>query len=261
MSIEEISALKERHRKTWTVGDYPDVATFTTALAGPLVEAAEIDAGMDVLDVATGTGNVAIAASSRGATVTGLDLTPRLIEEARGRNHTVEWIVGDAEELPFGDASFDRVLSAIGIQFAPRHEVVTAELVRVCRPGGRIALANWARPGMIGRLFTLMGSYLPAPPAFASPPTLWGDEGHVRSLFAEHGLEPRFIPQTMTMGFPTPEDYTAYFETNYGPTMLAKQVVGTRWPALRADLVKLAEEFHDGTGVVQDYTIAVIDKP
>src|SRR5687767_722013 len=244
-STDEVAALKERHRTTWTVGDYPDVATFTMALAWPLVESAGVDAGMDVLDVATGTGNVAVTAAERGATVTGLDLTPRLIEEAQKRTDVVEWIVGDAEDLPFDDASFDRVLSAIGTQFAPRHEVVVTELLRVCRPGGRVALANWARDGMIGRLFALMGSYLPPPPAFAGTPPQWGDQEHVRKLFAAHDLEPRFVNMTMTFEFPDAEAYTEYFETRYGPTMLAKQVVGDRWPALRAELVALAEQFHD----------------
>ena len=138
-----------------------------------------------MLDVATGTGNVALLAAELGAEVTGLDLVPDLLDVARSRDDgRIAWIEGDAEALPFADASFDRVLSVFGIQFAPRHQVVADELVRVCRPGGAIGLVNWTPEGLIGRMFKILGKYMPKPPAFASPPPLWGSEEHQRSLFA-----------------------------------------------------------------------------
>ena len=133
-----------------------------------------------MLDVATGTGNLAIRAAAAGARVVGLDLTPELFEAARARaaanDVVVDWVEGDAEELPYEDESFDRVLSAFGVQFAPRHEIVAHELADVTRPGGRIGLVNWTPEGAIGELFKIMGRYLPPPPEFASAPPLWGSE-------------------------------------------------------------------------------------
>src|SRR6185503_6724140 len=131
--------------------------------------------------------------AAEGAQVIGLDLTPELFETAWRRMDewgvAVDWVEGDAEELPFEDESFDAVLSVFGVQFAPRHQVVARELARVTRPGGRIGLVNWTPEGLIGELFKIMGRYLPAPPAFASPPPLWGNTDHVRRLFGGDAVE------------------------------------------------------------------------
>ena len=157
-----------------------------------------------MLDVATGTGNVALRAAELGADVTGLDLVPDLLDVARGRDDgRVAWIEGDAEALPFDDASFDRVLSVVGIQFAPRHQVVADELVRVCRPGGAIGLVNWTPEGLIGRMFKILGKYMPKPPAFASPPPLWGSEEHQRTLFAAHDVSLSFERGVNPFVFPS----------------------------------------------------------
>jgi ubiquinone/menaquinone biosynthesis C-methylase UbiE len=163
--------LKHTHRLTWAAGDYAAVAEHIDAVPPrDLLNRVAIAPGDDVLDVATGTGNVALRAAAAGARVVGLDLTPELFVTARRRaadpyRVTVEWIEGDAEELPFADASFDHVLSVFGVQFAPRHDVVAGELARVCRPGGHVGLVNWTPTGVIGELFTIMSGYLPAPPA------------------------------------------------------------------------------------------------
>lgn len=258
---QALDGLKDKHRATWTAGDYPDIAEMTMQLAEPVVDAAGVGAGQSLLDVATGTGNVAVVAADRDAHVTGLDLTPSLIEVAKERSSDVEWLVGDAEELPFEDASFDVVTSAIGIQFAPRHQTVAEELVRVLRPGGRLVLANWTRDGMIGRLFATMGRHLPPPPSFASSPALWGDEEHVRGLFEPLGLTPSFERRSAIFPFTTGEAYIDYFETRYGPTLLASKALGDGWAPVREEIKGHADGFMTPDGVRQDYWLITADRP
>ena len=173
--------LKTRHRAMWASGDYPAmVETFLEPLGPRLVEAAGIGPGTRVLDVAAGTGNASIPAAARGATVTASDLTPELFETGRARAQAegveLEWAEADAEALPFDDDSFDTVISAIGVMFAPHHQAAADELVRVCRPGGTIGLLCWTPEGMIGDLFRTMGPFAPTPPPGAQPPPLWGGE-------------------------------------------------------------------------------------
>src|SRR3954451_5170672 len=180
----------------WASGDYPSIAERIATVGQAVVDAAKIEPDTDVLAVAAGSGNAAIPAAAAGARVIASDLTPELFVAGRhraGRAHVeVEWVVADAEDLPFGDERFDQVLSSVGVQFVPRHEVVAAELVRVCRPGGTIALGNWAADGYIGRFWTVMGPYMPAPPAYASPPPGWGRQEHVENLFAAHPVDLSF---------------------------------------------------------------------
>jgi ubiquinone/menaquinone biosynthesis C-methylase UbiE len=168
------------------LGDYAVVAEQITAAAELLVERAGVEPGMDVLDVATGTGNAALPAARRGARVTGIELIAEVLDIARERvadlGFEVEWIEGGPEELPFEGSRFDRVLSAFGHMFAVRHERVAAELVRVCRPGGVIGFCAWTPEGLGGRLLSTAASYLPPRPPIASPPSLWGSEDHVRRL-------------------------------------------------------------------------------
>ena len=168
-----VAELKQTHRATWAAGDYAAVAeVIDEAPPRDLLDRVGVSPGEDVLDVATGTGNIALRAAAAGAHVIGLDLTPELFETARRRaaeqSVVIDWIEGDAEELPFEDGR-DRVLSAFGVQFAPRHEIVAHELARVTRPGGRIGLVNWTPTGQVGELFKIMGRYLPPPPRASSP--------------------------------------------------------------------------------------------
>src|SRR5918992_4622197 len=223
-----VAELKRVHRATWAAGDYASVAErIDEAPPRDLLARADIAPGHEVLDVATGTGNIAIRTAAAGARTIGLDLTPELFETARRRADergvTVEWIEGDAEALPFEDNRFDRVLSTFGVQFAPRHEVVARELARVCRPGGRIGLVSWTPQGQIGELFKIMGRYMPAPPDYASPPPLWGSEEHVRSLFASTGVEFEFARGLNPWRYDSAEDYVAFMETHYGPTLKARE--------------------------------------
>jgi SAM-dependent methyltransferase len=264
MTDPAVVSLKDRHRGMWALGDYPSIAQLVSGVGKEVVEAAEIGHGIDVLDVACGPGNAAIRAAQRGAAVTGVDLVPDFIEEAK-RNAAeagveVDWMVGDAEELPCPDESFDRVLSAIGIQFAPRHEVVAGELCRVLRPGGLMVLGNWTREGIIGQLFKLIGEYAPPPPSFASPPPLWGDEAHVRGLFAPYGIELDFTEHQVVLAFDTVDEYVSVFEHRYGPTIALKSILEPdgRWQEFRARNVELGERFARTPGrgdIVQDYYV------
>jgi SAM-dependent methyltransferase len=220
--------LKGRHRRMWASGDYPSmVETFLLPLGPRLVEACGIAPGMHVLDVAAGTGNAAIPAARRGASVTASDLTPELLEAGRRRAEAagveLGWVEADAEDLPFEDASFDVVISAIGVMFAPHHRAAADELVRVCRPGGTIGLLSWTPAGMIGALFRAMGPFAPPPPPGAQPPPLWGEEAHLRELLADRvalGTLERDVLEVTA--FAHPHDYGEHFKARYGPTIAAR---------------------------------------
>jgi SAM-dependent methyltransferase len=220
--------LKQKHRKMWASGDYPAmVETFLLPLGPRLVEAAGIGEGNRVLDVASGTGNAAIPAAKTGADVVASDLTPELLEAGRSRAEAegveLEWTEADAENLPFEDGSFDVVMSSIGVMFAPHHQPAAAEMVRVCRPGGTIALLSWTPEGMIGALFRTMGPFAPAPPPGAQPPPLWGSEEHLGELFGDkvdfERLEREMLDIT---AFERPNDYGEHFKDYYGPTIAAR---------------------------------------
>ena len=222
------SELKTRHRAMWASGDYPSmVETFLLPLGPRLVEACGIEAGMKVLDVAAGTGNASIPAAERGAKVTASDLTPELLEagrrQAESKGLELEWVTADAENLPFDDASFDVVMSSIGAMFAPHHQDVADELVRVCRPGGTIGMLNWTPEGMIGALFRAMGPFAPPPPPGAQPPPLWGGEDHVRELFGDRvDLRTLERDNLEVTAFQRPREYGEHFKGRYGPTIVAR---------------------------------------
>ena len=218
--------LKARHRKMWASGDYPRmVETWLLPLGPRLVDACGIQPGMRVLDVATGTGNAALPAAERGARVTASDLTPELLEVGRRRAEAagldLEWTEADAEHLPFDDASFDLVMSSIGVMFAPHHQEAADELVRVCRPGGTIGLLCWTPEGMLGALFRAMKPFAPPPPPGAQPPPLWGSEDHLQDLFGdrvEFGTLRRELLEITV--FPEPHDYARHFSSLYGPAIV-----------------------------------------
>jgi SAM-dependent methyltransferase len=263
-----VADLKLVHRATWAAGDYASVAeVIDEAPPRDLLARADVAPGHDVLDVATGTGNIAIRTAAAGARTIGLDLTPELFETARRRaaEHgvDVEWIEGDAEDLPFEDESFDRVLSAFGVMFAPRHEVAAKELARVCRPGGRIGLVSWTPEGQIGELFKIMGRYMPPLPDYASPPPLWGSEEHVRGLFADAPVELEFARGNNPWRFDSAEDYVSFMETRYGPTLKARERLSAegRWEECRGEILAMAERRNEATdgGLLMhaEYLIAI----
>ncbi len=267
----DVAAFKQVQRKVWSSGDYPDIAKRIEAAAERLVAAADVQAGQDVLDVATGSGNVALVAAARGARVTGVDLTPELFGAARRRASDagveVEWVEGDAEDLPCEASSFDRVLSAFGTMFAPRHEVAAAELVRVARPGATIGVAAWTPEGTNGRMFKTVGSHMPPPPPELKPPSMWGDEDHVRSLFEPHGVTVEFERASVEFEDESIEAWLSYSEEKLGPMVMARAALEPqgKWEALHDDLKALYEGDNMNTDgsfrVAPEYLITIARVP
>ena len=231
-------ALKARHATMWALGDFPSVAhRVIPHLGADLVEAAGVRAGQRVLDVGAGAGNAAIPAAVRGASVVASDLTPALLDAGRAEAEAVgavvaarlDWQVADAEALPYGDGAFDVVLSSVGAMFAPHHAEAAAELLRVTRPGGTIALANWTPEGFIGRLFAAMKPFAAPPPPGAQPPPLWGSEDHVRSLLGAGTASLRLERRPVVVeGFTSGAQWRDLFKAAYGPTVAAYAALADR---------------------------------
>ena len=220
--------LKTRHRAMWASGDYPSmVETFLLPLGPRLAGALPLGPGTHVLDVAAGTGNASLEAARSGAHVTAGDLTPELLDAGRARAGAagleLDWVEADAEHLPFEDESFDVVMSAIGVMFAPHHQLAADELVRVCKPGGTIGLLSWTPEGMIGGLFRTIGPFAPPPPPGAQPPPLWGSEAHLGELLGSRVEQaPASRGVLDVTAFERPGDFAAHFKTYYGPTIAAQ---------------------------------------
>ena len=249
-------ALKARHRATWALGDYDRVVRDMVSPLGPvLVEAAGITAGDRVLDIAAGSGNASIPAALTGAQVTAQDLVPELLaagqRRAADQRLDITWETGDAEALPYADASFDVVISCLGVMFAPHHEVAAGELLRICRTGGTIGLLSWTPRGFIGQMFATMKPYAPPPPPDSTPPPRWGDEAHVRELLGDGVTDVRAETRTLRVTcWATPEEFRKFFKSYYGPTITVYRAIGAdreRADALDRELADLAHRFNCGT--------------
>jgi SAM-dependent methyltransferase len=266
----DVKGFKQGQKAMWAMGDYPDLARSIAAVGELVVDRVGVRAGEQLLDVATGAGNVAIPAAARGARVTGLDLTPELLAVARTRaaeqSVEVTWLEGDAEALPFADASFDRVTSCFGVIFAPRHEQAASELVRVARAGATIAFTAWTPEGLNGQLFKTMGAHMPPPPPGVRSPILWGTEEHVRELFSGSGVELAFERHTVDFKHDSAESWVAYNERVLGPTILAKKALSAqgKWEPLREELTALYHannQARDGSlHVSAEYLLSVARK-
>lgn len=243
-ATSELSALKTKLRAVWMAGDFGEIARFYATQAEEFIARLGLKPGAQVLDVACGTGNLAIPAAKAGARVTGVDIAPNSVEQARenakAAGLSVRFDEGDAEALPYSDASFDAVVTMFGAMFAPRPELVAAELKRVTRPGGLIAMANWTPGGFIGQMFKTTSAHFPPPPGMASP-VLWGVEETVRERLGEgiSKLDTRL--QKITWVFPfSPADVVEHFRLYYGPTQKAFGALDEqKQAALRKDLEQL----------------------
>ena len=266
----DYAAVKRRQQATWASGDFSVVAALIVYQAELLCETADLQAGWRVLDVATGSGNAALAAARRGCEAVGIDYVPTLLERGRIRaaaeHLSVEFLEGDAEQLPFPDGSFDAVTSIYGVMFAPHHERAAAELARVCRPGGRIALASWTPDGFIGETFRLFSRYLPPAVPGLVPPVRWGDEAYQRQLFGTAAASITSYPRTAIFRHRSAEENVAFFRTWYGPTLRAfEALTPERREALHSEMTALARRYdrNRGTGsiaIAADYLETVIER-
>lgn len=242
----DIDALKARMKATWMAGDFGLIARGYESGAAEFVRRLGLAPGTRVLDVACGTGNLALPAARAGAVVTGVDIATNLLEQARARAASeglaARFDEGDAEKLPYPDASFDAVISMFGVMFAPRPELSAAELLRVCRPGGRVALANWTPGGFVGRMFKTIAGHVP-PPAGVPSPIQWGDEAKVRERLGGGTSDLRTTPRLIELEFPFgPAEVVEFWRVYYGPTNRAFEALAAdpdKQAALRADLEQL----------------------
>jgi len=240
--------------EVWSAGDYADVCDrMIPRLGERLVELAGVRPGQAVLDVATGTGNAAVPAALAGARVTGLDITPALLETAAERaaaaGVNVTWVQGDAQALPLPDASFDRVMSCVGVQFCADHHAAAAELLRVCRPGGRVALIAWTPEGFIGQILAATAKATGAAGSGPSPLD-WGRESAVRDLFGAHVANTVLEREHVDMPAPSPAAWVDYMASAYGPLLRARLALEQRgtWATLRDRLIEIAAAHDAGDG-------------
>jgi SAM-dependent methyltransferase len=265
MTTPTLDGLKAKQQQTWASGDYGAVAALIHPIAEELVRAADLSAGARVLDVAAGSGNASIAAARCLCRVTATDYVPGLLDRAAERaaaeHLPIEIALADAENLPYPDDSFDAVLSVVGAMFAPDQERTAAELIRVARPGGTIALANWTPDGFIGEMFRTVGRRVPPPPGIRGP-VEWGSEPRLRELFGDRVSELRVAPQTFVFRFASPAAFADYFRAHYGPTVKAFAALDDAGgKQLYEDLVDLAARHNvatDGTARIPSAYVQIL---
>jgi SAM-dependent methyltransferase len=262
----DLAAIKQRQQATWASGDYHMIGTQILLVAEQLIESLDVHSTDRVLDVATGSGNAALAAARRSCEVVGIDYVPSLLDRARERaiaeGVQAQFEDGDAEAIPFENDSFDVVASVFGSMFAPNQEAAAAELARVARSGGKIGLVAHTPEGYIGNLFKVIGKHVPPPTGLRSP-ILWGTEERLRDLFGDAIAELRLEKRHMTFRYRSPQTWVDYWRRYYGPTLKAFEAVGEEGrAALEADLLENIARFNradDGTMVVpSEYLEAVI---
>jgi SAM-dependent methyltransferase len=261
-------AIKSRQQATWASGDYAVIGTTLQLVGESLCEAVDVEAGQQVLDVAAGNGNASLAAARRGAEVTATDYVGALLEGTRRRaaaeGLTIDCREADAEALPFPDASFDVVVSTFGVMFTPNQEQAAAELLRVCRPGGRIGLTNWTPAGFVGRMFKIVGAHVP-PPAGISSPLLWGTDERLGELFGP-GVRSLSTPRReFVFRYRSAQDWLDTFRTYYGPTLKAFGALDEAGAAaFERELLALAESANTSTTgrlrVPSEYVEAVAER-
>jgi len=263
----DFAAIKQRQQATWASGDYAAIGTTLQIVGEKLAEAADVRADEAVLDVAAGNGNATLAAARRHAQVTSTDYVQSLLdkgrERARAEGLKVQFQLADAEALPFDDASFDVVLSTFGVMFTPDHQTAAQEMLRVLRPGGRIALANWTPAGFIGRLFKVIGAHVP-PPAGVKPPSLWGSEPHIVELFGAQAANIRCERRLFNFRYRSAAHWVQVFREVYGPTHKAFAALDAAGAAsLERGITALLDELNTAPGslvVPSEYLEIVVTK-
>lgn len=268
-SVSALDAIKVRQQAAWSAGDFGIIGTTLQIVGESLCEAIDLRAGSKVLDVAAGNGNCSLAAARRWCDVTSTDYVGSLLDDGRrraeGERLPMRFQEADAEALPFADGSFDAVLSSFGVMFTPNHARAANELLRVCRSGGRIGLANWTPRGFIGQLFKVIGRHVPPSPLL-SPPSLWGVEEHLDQLFASGASDVHSTPRDFVFRYRSPEHWVEVFRRWYGPVLKAFEAVGADGQEqLERDLLSLIASFNrsgDSTMVVpSEYLeVAIITK-
>jgi ubiquinone/menaquinone biosynthesis C-methylase UbiE len=265
---QDLHTLKARQQLAWSSGDYALIGTTLQIVGEELCEALDLRAGQRVLDVAAGNGNASLAAARRWCDVVASDYVPALLERARERamaeRLAIEFRVADAEGLPFDDASFDAVVSTFGVMFTPDQERAAAELVRVCRRGGRIGLANWTPEGFIGQLFKVVGRYV-APAAGARSPALWGTRTRIAELFNPHAASVQAAQRHFVFRYRSPAHWLDVFRTYYGPVLKAFATLErTAQAAFERDLLAVVAAFNrsgdEGMVVPSEYLEIVITR-
>jgi ubiquinone/menaquinone biosynthesis C-methylase UbiE len=241
------AAILKRSQAAWAGGDFSYIAARIVLVSELLCESADLQAGWRTLDVATGSGNCALAAARRGCVAVGVDFVPALLERGRIRADAerlaVEFREADAENLPFPDASFDAVTSVFGVMFAPNHQKAAAEMLRVCKPGGRICLAAWTPDGYSAESIRLMSRHQP-PRADAVPPSKWGEEGYLKGLFGQAVRSIQSTDRINVMRFVSPEAQIEFFRTHFGPAIAAFEAVGAEGAKqLQADMAALSRKY------------------
>jgi len=264
----DLATVKTRQQAAWSSGDYAIVGTTLQIVGEELCEALDLRAGQKVLDVAAGNGNVSLAAARRWCNVVSTDYVPALLERGRARatadGLTIEFKEADAEALPFADDSFDVVVSTFGVMFTPNQDRAAAELLRVCRSGGRIGLANWTPEGFIGQVFKTLGKYLPPPEGVRSP-ALWGTRDRLTEMFGAASASIKTEPRTFNFRYREPEHFLHVFKTFYGPMLKAFAALDAqKQTALRSDLLALIAQMNkaadNGMVVPSEYLEVVITK-
>jgi SAM-dependent methyltransferase len=267
-SATELDAIKAKQQAMWSSGDFGIIGTTLQIVGESLCETVDLRSGSRVLDVAAGNGNCSLAAARRFCEVVSTDYVPALLEDgkrrAEGDRLAIEFREADAEALPFADGEFDVVLSSFGVMFAPNHSRAALELLRVCKPGGRIGLANWTPGGFIGQLLKTVGKHVPPSPAL-TPPTRWGAEDHLQALFGAAASRITVIPREFVFRYRSPEHFIEMFRTWYGPTLKAFGALSPEsQQLLAADMRELIARFNrsgDATAVIpSEYVEVVIDK-
>ena len=267
-ALSGLSPLKSRQQATWAAGDFAVIGTTLQIVGEDLCEALDVRAGQRVLDVAAGNGNAALAAARRWCNVTATDYVPALLDRAAERSLAerlpIELEIADAEALPYADGYFDVVTSTFGAMFTPDHEKPAKEMLRVCRSGGKIGLANWTPDGFIGHLFKTIGRFIP-PPADMKSPALWGTKAHLSDLFGGEASSINAVPKTFMLRYRSDDHWIDIFKTYYGPVLKAFEALDAEArAALTTDLKALiarSNTAYDGTMVVpSEYLQAVIVK-